>query len=98
MTNQEPEGRKGLPPGSGFGLGMAIGIAIGLALDNIAIGLAIGVAIGAGLDAAGSRRRGEIDTQDPAVRRRMLILILAIALGSILMGALVLLFMILRNG
>ena len=98
MANQEPEGRKGLAPGTGLGIGLALGVAIGMALDNIAIGLAIGVAVGAGIDAANSRKRGEIDTNDPAVRRRIMLLIIALGLGSILLGALAMLFMLLRNG
>lgn len=98
MANQEPEGRKRLAPGSGLGMGLALGVAIGAAMDNIALGLAIGVAIGAGIDAANSRRRGEIDTTDPAVRRRVILLIVAFGLGSILLGALALVFMLLRNG
>lgn len=93
----DEERKKGLPPGSGIGIGIALGVALGVAMDNIAVGIAIGVALGAGIDAASSRR-GEVDTTNPDVRRRMMFLLIGLAvLGLLALGGLVA-WLLMRNG
>lgn len=93
----EDKEKKGWPPGSGLGLGIAIGVALGAAMDHLAVGIAIGVAIGAGLDAANARR-GEVDTTNPAVRRRLNILIIGLAILILLALIAAVLWVKLGNG